>query len=120
MKHLWTWFLGAISLLAALAAFSRIATMPEAPQYIKNGALPSADGPNGLDTSVRFFPYFLDAGGAGIFPTGPRSQYQVTADATLTQIRGISFGATVATMEILSNLIRPASAAALYPSNRIT
>lgn len=38
MKHLWAWFLGAVSLLAALAAFSRIATMPEAPQYIKNGA----------------------------------------------------------------------------------
>ena len=82
--------------------------------------LPVNDGPSGLDTSVRFFPYFLDAGGGGIFPTGPRSQYQVTTDATLTQVRGISFGATVATMEILSNLIRPASAAALYPSNRIT
>lgn len=82
--------------------------------------LPTNDGPMGLDTSVRFFPYFLDAGGLGIYPTGPRSQYQVTADATLTQVRGISFGATVATMEILTNLIRPASAAALYPSNRIT
>lgn len=82
--------------------------------------LPVADGPMGLDTSVRFFPYFLDAGGGGIYPTGPRSQYQVTADATLTQIRGISFGATVSTMEILSNLIRPASAFAMYPSNRIT
>jgi hypothetical protein len=82
--------------------------------------LPTVDGPSGLDTSVRFFPYFQDAGGGGIFPTGPRSQYQVTADATLTQVRGISFGATVATMEILSNLIRPTSATALYPSNRIT
>lgn len=81
---------------------------------------PVADGPSGLDTSVRFFPYFLDAGGPGIFPTGTRSQYQVTADATLTQIRGISFGATVATMEILTNLIRPASAAALYPPNRVS
>lgn len=83
-------------------------------------SVPSDDGPNGLDTSVRFFPYFLDAGGPGMSPTGPRSQYQVTADATLTQVRGISFGASVATMELLSNLIRPASAAALYPSNRIS
>lgn len=82
--------------------------------------LPTADGPMGLDTSVRWFPYFQDAGGGGIYPTGPRSQYQVTADATLTQLRGISFGATVSTMEILSNLIRPASAAALLPANRIT
>jgi hypothetical protein len=82
--------------------------------------LPTADGPMGTDVSVRWFPYFMDAGGPGIYPTAPRSQYQITADATLTQVRGISFGATVTTMEILSNLIRPASAAALYPSNRIT
>lgn len=81
-------------------------------------AIPAADGPLGLDTSVRFLPYFAEVG--NIFPTGPRSQYQVTADATLTQVRGISFGATVATMELLSNLIRPASAAALYASNRIS
>jgi hypothetical protein len=86
---------------------------------LHNGtAIPAADGPVGLDTSVRWLPYFMDMG--GVNPDGPRSQYQVTADATLTQIRGISFGATVATMEILSNLIRPASAAALYPSNRIS
>lgn len=81
-------------------------------------AIPAADTPMGTDLSVRFLPYFLDSG--GIYPWGPRSQYQVTADATLTQIRGISFGATVATMEILTNLIRPSSAAALYPSNRIS
>jgi hypothetical protein len=80
--------------------------------------LPTPDGPMGLDNGVRFFPYFLEAG--VIEPTGPRSQYQVTADATLTQIRGISFGVNAATMEILSNLIRPASASALYPSNRIS
>lgn len=81
---------------------------------------PVADGPMGLDTSVRFFPYFLESGSLGTPANGPRSQYQITADATLTQIRGISFGATVATMEILSNLVRPASAAALYPGNRVS
>ncbi len=81
-------------------------------------AIPAADTAMGSDLSVRFLPYFLDSG--GIHPFGPRSQYQVTADATLTQIRGMSFGATIATMEILTNLIRPSSAAALYPSNRIS
>jgi len=87
---------------------------------LHNGsALPAADGPLGLDTSVRFLPYFLEVG-SNIEATGPRSQYQITADATLTQVRGISFGATVSTMEILTNLIRPASSAALYPSNRIS
>jgi hypothetical protein len=79
--------------------------------------LPTVDGPKGLDNGVRFFPYFMDFG--DINPMYPRSQYQITGDATLTQIRGISFGANVATMEILSNLIRPASSMALYPPNRI-
>ena len=81
---------------------------------------PVDEGPMGLDTSVRWLPYFQEAGGPGISPRGPRSQYQVTADATLTQWRGISFGATVTTVEILSNLIRPASAMALYPPNRVS
>lgn len=78
----------------------------------------AANGPNGLDDGVRFFPYFMDFG--GVAPDGPRSQYQITADATLTQVRGIQFGANVATMEILTNLIRPVSAAALFPPNRIS
>jgi hypothetical protein len=76
------------------------------------------DAAGNLDVSVRAFPYFFTDPILG--HTTPRSQFQVTADATLTQVRGTSFGATVATMEILTNLIRPASAAALYPSNRIT
>jgi hypothetical protein len=80
--------------------------------------LPIVDGPGGLDNGVRFFPYFMEFG--DINPMYPRSQYQVTGDATLTQIRGMSFGANVATMEILTNLIRPASSQALYPPNRIS
>jgi len=80
--------------------------------------LPTVDGPGGFDNGVRFFPYFMEYG--DINPMYPRSQYQVTGDATLTQIRGISFGANVATMEILANLIRPASSQALYPPNRIS
>jgi hypothetical protein len=79
---------------------------------------PTVDGPNALDNGVRFFPYFQDFG--GISPDGPRSQYQITADATLVQIRGIQFGANVATMEILTNLVRPTNAAALYPANRMS
>jgi hypothetical protein len=97
-----------------------LSDMAESYGYGQNNgsAVPANDTAMGLDTSVRFLPYFLDFG--GIFPDGPRSQYQITADATLTQIRGISFGATVTTMEILTNLIRPSSAAALYPANRIS
>ena len=71
----------------------------------------------GLDTGVRVFPYFNDYG--GVSPTNPRSQYQVTADATLTQVRATSFGANASTLEILTNLIRPTSVASLYPDNRV-
>lgn len=77
------------------------------------------DAAGNLDQSVRVLPYFMTLATTN-GPDGPRSQYQVTADATLTQMRGTSFGATVATLEILTNLIRPASAAALYPPGRIT
>lgn len=77
------------------------------------------DAAGNLDQSVRVFPYFFSIPTVGA-TMGPRSQYQVTADATLTQVRGISFGASVATLEILTNLIRPSSAAALYPVTRIT
>jgi hypothetical protein len=77
------------------------------------------DAAGNLDVSVRAFPYFMEIPTVD-GPRGARSQYQVTADATLTQIRGTSFGTTVATMEIFTNLIRPSSAAALYPPGRIT
>lgn len=80
--------------------------------------LPTVDGPKAFDNGVRFFPYFMDF--AGIDPMGPRSQYQISADSSLTQIRGISFGAGVGTMEIMSNLIRPSDSHALYPPNRIS
>lgn len=81
------------------------------------GLLPQWDVSNGLDQGVRTFPYLNDFG--GVNPTNPRSQYQVTGDATLLQIRGTSFGASVATAEILTNLIRPRSSAGLYPADRI-
>ncbi len=112
------WLLADTQLVSDMAEYYGYGQALSGTQFA--AVFPSADGPLGFDTSVRFWPYFQDAGGPGIFPTGPRSQFQITADATLTQIRGISFGATVATMEILTNLLRPVSAAALYPSNRIT
>lgn len=34
----WAWLAGAVTLLAILAAWSRIATMPEGPKLIKDGA----------------------------------------------------------------------------------
>lgn len=75
------------------------------------------DTARGLDTGVRVFPYFNAFG--GISPINPRSQYQVTADATLTQVRATSFGANASTFEIHTNLIRPTSAASLFPNDRV-
>lgn len=37
-KNLYAYFVGAITLLAVLAAFSRVATMPGSPKIIENGA----------------------------------------------------------------------------------
>lgn len=77
------------------------------------------DAAGNLDQSIRAFPYFMEIPTID-GPRGLRSQYQVTADATLTQVRGTSFGASIVTMIIMTNLIRPSSAAALYPPMRIT
>lgn len=37
-SHIVAWLTGAITLLVVLAAFSRIVMMPQAPQYVTNGA----------------------------------------------------------------------------------
>lgn len=97
-----------------------VADMAEAYEYglaVPGGNPPAADTAGGLDTGVRVFPYFNDFG--GINPRNPRTQWQVTADATLTQVRGMSFGAGASTLEILTNLVRPTNARSLYPPSRI-
>jgi hypothetical protein len=38
MNRLWMWIVGAAALLASLAAFSRIVTMPQAPKYVKDAS----------------------------------------------------------------------------------
>lgn len=78
------------------------------------GTAPNYDLANALDTGVRVWPYFQDFGNGGVESCGPRTQYQITADATLTQIRAISFGAAASTFEILTNLVRPKDSASLY------
>lgn len=47
LRHLWAFIAGAATLLAVLAAFSRIVTMPNAPDYVKNAARALANLFNG-------------------------------------------------------------------------
>lgn len=70
----------------------------------------------GLDNGVFVVPYFNDQRGR-IMCDGPRDQWLPTLDATLLQHRGTSFGATAATLEVITNEIKPVSADALYSPN---
>jgi hypothetical protein len=72
-----------------------------------------ADLAGSLDTGVRVWHYMLEQNGR-VRCDGPRDQYLPTLDATLLQVRGTSFGAGAATLEVLTNEIKPTSAAALY------
>lgn len=72
------------------------------------------DAAGGLDTGVFVLHQFLNLGDGEVVPSGPRDQYLPTLDSTLLQYRGTSFGAAAVTLEILTNSVKPISAAALY------
>lgn len=72
-----------------------------------------ADAAATLDTGVRALHYFMEQNGR-VRCDAPRDQWLPTLDATLLQTRGTSFGAAAATLEVLTNEIKPVSAAALY------
>lgn len=71
------------------------------------------DAAGGGDTGVRVWHYPLEQNGR-IRCDGPRDQYLPTLDSTLLQLRGTSYGAGAATLEVITNEIKPVSAAALY------
>lgn len=71
------------------------------------------DVATGLDTGVRAFHYLLASDGK-VRASSPREQYLPTLDTTLLQYRGTSFGATMSTLQIFTNEIKPTSSAALY------
>lgn len=74
------------------------------------------DAAGGLDSGVLTLHQFMEQRGR-VLCDGPRDQYLPTLDATLLQVRGTSFGATAATLEVITNEIKPISAAALYSPN---
>lgn len=71
------------------------------------------DAAGGGDTGVRVWHYPLEQNGR-IRCDGPRDQYLPTLDSTLLQLRATSFGANAATLEVITNEIKPVSAVALY------
>lgn len=79
--------------------------------YGYTGATPDIAG--GLDTGVRPFHYFMASDGK-VRSSSVREQYLPTLDTTLLQYRGTSFGATMSTLQIFTNEIKPTSSAALY------
>lgn len=83
------------------------------------GGAPGKDVARGLDTGVYVIPFFALAEGNAI-ANARRSQYLPTLDASQLQIRGTSWGAGAATLEILTNSVQPvnpltgSSSSALY------
>jgi len=76
----------------------------------------AADAAAGLDTGV-FVVSAFNAQRGSVRADGPRDQFLVTYNTTLLQIRNTSFGAAASSLEILTNEIKPISAAALYSLN---
>lgn len=74
------------------------------------------DTAGGTDTGVRVLSDFMQQHGK-VEIDGPRDQYLTTLDSTLWQIEGANWGAASNTLFVLTNEIKPISAAALYSLN---
>lgn len=91
---------------------SWLSAMSETYGYGQAGT--TADARGGYDTGVFVLPYFTDIANGYASPSNPRNQWLPTLDATLLQLRGTSFGANANTLEIVTQAVKPTSAAALY------
>lgn len=76
----------------------------------------AADAAGGLDSGVYVLSQLNNQRGS-VQSDGPRDQYLVTYNTTLLQLRSTVFGASVNTLEIITNEIKPISALALYNPN---
>lgn len=65
---------------------------------------------NGLDTGVYVIPFHMLAGSISGDPANTRAQYLPTLDSSQLQLRGSSWGANAATLEILTNSVIPSAA----------
>lgn len=63
------------------------------------------DAANGLDTGVYVIPFHVLAGGLAGDPGNSRAQFLATLDATLLQLKGYSWGASISQLAILTQAI---------------
>lgn len=82
-------------------------------QTAAGGGLPAQDQAGGQDTGVYVWSDMLAETGH-CRASAPRDQYLTTVQEANLSYHGTSFGAGAATFEVLSNLISPVSASALY------
>lgn len=76
----------------------------------------SFEAARGPDTGVYSWVH-LNSMHGNVRADGPRSQWLATLDATLLQLQGTSFGASAATLEVITDEIQVRDAAALYSLN---
>jgi hypothetical protein len=76
----------------------------------------AADAAAGLDTGTFVWTDLNNQRGS-TKADGPRDQFLVTYNTTLLQLRATSFGANASNLEIITNEIKPISAASLYSLN---
>jgi hypothetical protein len=85
-------------------------------RYEYGASVGTKDTVGNLDTGIYVLSDFMAQHG-NVQVDGPRDQYLVTLDATLLQHEAANFGGSAGTLNILTNEIKPISAAALYSLN---
>lgn len=72
------------------------------------------DAAGGLDTGVYVIPFHVLAGGMAGDPGNSHAQYLATLDATLLQLKGYSWGASISQLAILTQAIASDNPAFIY------
>jgi len=72
------------------------------------------DSAGGLDTGVYVLPFHLLAGGLAGLPSNSNSQYLATLDATLLQLKGYAWGASISQLAVLTQAVSSPNPAFIY------
>lgn len=74
----------------------------------------SLDATQGLDTGVYVLPFHIFAGGLAGDPSNPRSQILPTLDATLLQLKGNGWGASISQVAFITQALYSPNAQYIY------
>lgn len=72
------------------------------------------DAAGGLDTGVYVIPFHVFAGGLAGDPGNSHAQYLATLDATLLQVKGYSWGASISQLAIITQAVASDNPAFIY------